>query len=451
VNFSESVEYLTGHLRLGVKLGNERFEALLLALGSPHTKLQALHVGGTKGKGSTATFMASVLRAAGYRVGCYLSPYVYDLRERIAVNGEMIPEADFARIVTQIAPHVEAISQTNLGPVTEFELKTAIGFVYFAQQNVDYAVVEVGLGGRLDATNVLPSPVVSVITNIGMDHVELLGHTLGAIAFEKAGIIKPGGVCVTGIVDEEPFEVVREASTSRGAKLIRLEERRQWWTETDRSLTVQLPGLELNSLKLALRGRFQHANAALAVAALTATDIPLTPLDFRVGIESATLPGRFEIIRAQNPTVVVDVAHNELAGHVLRDALVEETKANERPVVVVVGVSRNHDPAEILLPLLRGEGKRAINIAALIATEPSFRPRDVKDIVDAAKSLGLEPVSTHRSVKDAAYKALVMARDLTNPVVVVTGSFYTVGELTSDVWPELLDRSQAERAGEGWK
>jgi dihydrofolate synthase/folylpolyglutamate synthase len=223
--------------------------------------------------------------------------------------------------------------------------------------------------------------------------------------------------------------------------LVRVEERRQWWTESDKSVTVHLPGLELDSMRLALRGRFQHANAALAACALSESGIEISPDSYRKGIEGATLPGRFEIVRVQYPTVVVDVAHNELAGHVLRDALVEEANGNRRPVIVVVGVSRNHDPAEILMPFLRGDGKRAINVVGLIATEPAFRPRNIQDVVEAAKGLGLGPIEMAGSVKEATYKALALSRRYEDPVVVVTGSFYTVGELTHDVWPELFERA----------
>ena len=186
MEYNEALAYLEGRLRLGVKLGNERFLALLHRLGDPQEHLRVVHIAGTKGKGSTAAMAASILQAAGYKVGVYLSPYVYDVRERIQVNGVLIPRADFARWVTQIQPHVEALEQTDFGPTTEFELKTAVGLCYFAEQSVDYAVLEVGLGGRLDATNVVARPLVTVITNIGLDHTELLGHTLAAIAGEKS-------------------------------------------------------------------------------------------------------------------------------------------------------------------------------------------------------------------------------------------------------------------------
>ncbi|HEY3331870.1 MAG TPA: Mur ligase family protein [Capsulimonadaceae bacterium] len=439
MDYREAAEYMGSLLRLGIKLGNSRFEALLERLGSPHRQLRSVHVGGTKGKGSTATFATAILRAAGYSVGTYLSPFVYDLRERVQVDGEMISEADFARIVTLIRPHIEALAETEHGATTEFELKTAVGFVYFAEQNVDYAVIEVGLGGRLDATNVLPESVVSIITNIGLDHVEMLGNTLSAIAGEKAGIIKPGGLCVTGIADDTPYGVVRRTAQKQGARIVRVREPQDWCTERDHTLSIAVEGLRLEHVGLKLRGRFQHANAALAAIALHTAGIALTSDQIQHGIETATLPGRFEVIRSSSPTVVVDVAHNELAGRVLRDALVEELHGDQRPVVMVVGVSRNHDPAEILLPLVRADGKRGLNIAALIATEPQFRPRRVEDIVVAARTLGINAVSIEGSVKAAALRALMTASKHINPVVVVTGSFYTVGELDHETWEELFD------------
>ena len=163
---------------------------------------------------------ASVLQAAGYRVGQYLSPYVYDVRERIQISGQMIPQEDFARLMTNIQPHVAALEETELGPTTEFELKTAIGLCWFAEQQVDYAVLEVGLGGRLDATNVIPRPLVTAITNIGLDHTELLGDTHALIAREKAGIVKPGVPCVTGVpLGSEAWEVIAAVCREKDAPL----------------------------------------------------------------------------------------------------------------------------------------------------------------------------------------------------------------------------------------
>ena len=220
MDFDEALAYMQGRLRLGTKLGNERFLALLHRLGDPQERLRVVHIAGTKGKGSTTAMVANILQAAGHTVGMYLSPYVYDVRERVQINGEMISRAHFARWVTVIRPHIEALEKTDLGPTTEFELKTAVGLCYFAERAVDYAVLEVGLGGRLDATNVVSRPLVTVITNIGLDHTELLGETLGEIAAEKAGIVKPGVPCITGVpVGGEAWDVIARICEERGAPL----------------------------------------------------------------------------------------------------------------------------------------------------------------------------------------------------------------------------------------
>ena len=254
MDFDEALAYMEGRLRLGVKLGNERFLALLHRLGDPQERLRVVHIAGTKGKGSTAAMAASVLRAAGHTVGMYLSPYVYDVRERIQINDEMISRADFARWVSVIRPHVEALEATEHGPTTEFELKTAVGLCFFAERAVDYAVLEVGLGGRLDATNVVAGPLVTVITNIGLDHTELLGETLGAIAGEKAGIVKPGVPCVTGVpVGGEAWQVIARICGERGAPLIPIPAP----TTTGEGLTLLTPRRTLTGVHLELRGAFQ--------------------------------------------------------------------------------------------------------------------------------------------------------------------------------------------------
>jgi dihydrofolate synthase/folylpolyglutamate synthase len=437
---------MSGLLRFGVKLGNDRFEALLARLGSPHLKFDAVHVGGTKGKGSTATFAASILRSAGYNVGIYLSPFVYNLRERIQINGEMISEEDFARIVTDIKPHIDELSESEHGQVTEFELKTAVGFVYFAEKKVDYAVIEVGLGGRLDATNVLPCPKVAVITNIGYDHVEILGHTLPEIAREKAGIIKQGGKVVTAVNDRSALNVIVETAEKQNASLSILAARRDWTSLDDGSFSIHSGDLNIPSIRLSLRGEFQHSNATLAAKAVSLiNDHRVTPNIIKVGLENAALPGRFEIIHSQNPTIVVDVAHNELSALALRDALIDELDADKRPVVLVVGMSRGHDPMDFIRPLLSPRGSQSICVHSLVASEPTFRPRRVEDIINAAKSKKMKNSEIMRDIPSAAACALHIAKKLTNPVVVATGSFYTVGDLPYEVWRSLLNQSDDTR------
>ncbi len=431
MDFDEALAYMQGRLRLGWKLGNERFSALLARLGDPQAGLRVVHVAGTKGKGSTTAMAASVLQAAGYRVGMYLSPYVYDVRERIQVNGEMIPRADFARWVSAIRPHVEALEATEFGPTTEFELKTAVGLCWLAEQAVDYAVLEVGLGGRLDATNVVPHPLVTVITNIGLDHTELLGETLAEIAGEKAGIVKPGVPCVTGVPrGGEAWDVIARVCRRQDAPLISVEAPE---AQPDGAVHLSTGRRSLRDVRLRLRGAFQADNAAAALAALDAVApafLPPIPNGAaRRGLESAWVPGRLERVM-DRPAVVADVAHNELAAEALAVALREEFGAERRRLTLVVGLSRQHDPGPFLAPLARLRPDR------LIATQPAFRPRPASDVAAAARSCGIASVETvDTSVPDAVQAALASASP--EDLVCVTGSFYTVGDVPPAFWSSL--------------
>lgn len=441
MEYEEALRYIHGRLRLGVKLGNERFATLLARLGNPQEALNVVHIAGTKGKGSTTAMVASILEAAGYKVGRYLSPYVYDLRERIQINGKPISKDDFARWVTRIKPHVEALEATELGPTTEFELKTAVGFCYFAEQAVDYVALEVGLGGRLDATNVISRPLVSVITNIGYDHTELLGHTLALIAGEKAGIIKPGIPCVTGVpINGEADEVITRVCREKSAPLQHVSgdlpspAETQFKVAPDGSLTVRTPRRQLTGLHLGLHGAFQHGNAALAVAALDEISPEKLPAisdnDIRIGLESAYVPGRLEEISG-SPTIVLDGAHNEMAAEALANALRTEYNVDNRRLILVVGLKRNHDPETFLRPLA------ALRPAVLIATEPSFHPRDAQDIAAAAKRWDIARVECcPSSAPDAARAALALMEP--EDLLCVTGSFYTVGDLPPSIWATLL-------------
>jgi dihydrofolate synthase/folylpolyglutamate synthase len=453
MNFNEALQYMRGRLRFGVKLGNDRFLALLDRLGNPHLSLRVIHVAGTKGKGSTVTMVESILRAAGYRTGTYLSPYVYNVRERIQVNGSEIPEEDFARLISRIKPHVECLETTEFGPVTEFEIKTAVGICYLSEMRVDYAVIEVGLGGRLDATNVFPAPLVTVITNIGYDHVELLGPTLTHIAREKAGIIKPGVPCVTGVApSHEAYAPIKDICIRNGSLLtttipeetaaadINLDNAFQWSGETDGTLNIRTGKRELKGLRLRLHGAFQWANAALAISALDAMVDECCPIisndHVRIGLETAYLPGRLEVI-SHRPKVIVDVAHNELSAQALASALRVELSAlsdNSRlpRLILVAGLSRNHEPADFLDPLL------SLSPWAVIATQPKFHPRDACEVAAVAAGAKTRLV---RVVPEGAVEACRLALSLAtdNDLICLSGSFYTVGDVQRNVWQDLLD------------
>lgn len=437
MDFDEALAYMQGRLRLGMKLGLERFQALLHRVDNPQDRLRVVHVAGTKGKGSTAAMTASILQAAGYKTGLYLSPYVYDVRERIQLGGEMIPRADFARWVTLLKPHIEALEQTELGAATEFELKTAVGLCWLAEQKADVTVLEVGLGGRLDATNIVSRPLVSVITNIGLDHTELLGQTLGEIAGEKAGIVKPGVPCVTGVPPgEEAWDVISRICRERNAPLQAITRPQAG----DSGLTLTTARRTLPEVHLRLRGEFQHANAAAALAALDAIDPerlpPVSDDAARRGLAAAWVPGRLEQI-SERPCVVVDVAHNDLSARALAAALRQQHRADERNVILVVGLSRQHDPEPFL------EALAPLHPALLVATQPSFRPRPAEDVAAAARRWGIAPVQTvDTGVADAVRVAL--SQTGADDLLCVTGSFYTAGDLPPALWSQLLAERLAE-------
>lgn len=428
--YDDALAYLDGRLRLGVKLGNERFSALLHRLGDPQEHLRVVHIAGTKGKGSTTAMAARVLQAAGYKVGMYLSPYVYDVRERIQIGGVMISRSDFARWVSEIAPYVEDLEQTDHGPTTEFELKTAVGLCYFAEQAVEYAVLEVGLGGRLDATNVVRKPLVTAITNIGLDHTELLGDTLGAIAGEKAGIVKPGVPCITGVpIGGEAWDVIARVCRENAAPLLAVAPPEL----NAEGLMLTTPRRTLPGLHLRLRGAFQELNAAAALTALDAIidagGPEISDEAARRGLETAWVPGRLEQVR-ERPTVVLDVAHNEISALALAAALRDQHGADARRLTLVVGLSQNHAPEPFLEPLA------ALRPARLIATQPAFRPRPAVEVAEAAKALGFAAVDiVDSSAADAVRSALTQSGP--DDLICVTGSFYTVGDLPPEFWPQL--------------
>jgi dihydrofolate synthase/folylpolyglutamate synthase len=445
--------YMQSLKRFGIKLGNERFEALLERLGNPHRQLRVIHVAGTNGKGSTSAFIATILQAAGYKVGLYLSPYVFNLRERVQVNGYLIPEADFARLVTWIKPHSEELAQTPLGQVTEFELKTAVGFSCFAEQRVDFAVVEVGLGGRLDATNVV-QPLVSVITSIGWDHMDRLGDTLGKIAAEKAGIIKPYAPVVTGVTDPEPLEVIREHAQRAGVPLTEVKPERMvipppartvhWQDEgvarMRQRVSVRTTDSVYRHLSLRLLGKHQCSNAAVAIAAIEAlrhahrVEIPEGAV--RIGLQHTALPGRMQIVR-RSPTLLLDGAHNVDAARCLAQAITGSLRY--RRLILVLGMTKGHEPrgvVDTLAPLA----------SHIFFTQPSDpRGRPAMDLPEAS-TVPLPPYDIVPSVPEAVERAMNLAQ--TDDLVCVTGSFYVVGEVPLERW-QSVPTHQANNVEEG--
>lgn len=316
--YEEAVEWIHSRMRFGIKPGLRRMEWMMEKLSHPERRLKVIHVGGTNGKGSTVTYLRSILQSAGFQAGTFTSPYFERFNERIGVNGVPVTDEDLVKLANMIKPLAEELEETALGAPTEFEVITAMAFVYFAKiKPVDVLLLEVGLGGKYDSTNII-FPVLSLITSIGIDHTNILGSSLFEIAKEKAGIIKSGVPLITGVSEEEVLAILTEKARNVRATPYVLGKdmnmRRHESLVDGEQFTIQTPFRFYKNLQIRLMGKHQTENAALAVMAadwLTqylAFDISEAAI--RTGLKQAHWPGRFEVI-SKSPLVIIDGAHNE--------------------------------------------------------------------------------------------------------------------------------------------
>jgi dihydrofolate synthase/folylpolyglutamate synthase len=408
-----------------------RMFALARALGNPQQSYPVIHVAGTKGKGSVSALCASALQAAGYRTGLYTSPHMLDFTERIQVNGHPIPPEDLVTLVEECKPAIAAIPE-----LTWFEITTLLAFLHFARNGAEAAVVEVGLGGRLDATNIV-EPVVSVITSLSYDHTALLGDTLSQIAGEKAGIIKPGRPVVLAPQKEEARLVVERVANERQAPLVQvgsdylfvplshsLESQTMFvWSRSEQALADiffeegDTHGWAPARLTIPLLGLHQVENTATAYAALQSVrkqGLAITEDAIRAGFSQVVWPGRFEIIH-RHPAVILDCAHNRDSALKLRLTLDDYFPG--LPVVMVFGASEDKDVLGMFTELLP-------RVSQLIITH-SFHPRamETEALAAIAHQFGHRVIIVPE-VEEALEKALHLAND--QDVVLVTGSVFIV-------------------------
>lgn len=399
-----------------------RMEELLARLGNPHLQGRTVHIAGTKGKGSTAAMIASVLSTAGYRTGLYTSPHLLTLRERIRVDGALITEEELAALVERLQPEVEAVNQhLTAGQLTTFEVLTALAFVYFQEKSVDFQVLEVGLGGRLDATNVV-KPGVSVITSISLDHTEVLGDSLEGIAREKAGIIKQGSVVVSAPQEPEVAVVLKEVCRERNARLVRVGrdvlQGKGLATPEGQSFSLWGRGGRYD-LTIPLLGGYQLENAATAVAVLeelAALGVELTVDGIARGLSQVSWPGRFQILR-RRPWLVVDGAHNPYSAKKLTEAVAEYFP--RRRVILVFGTSSDKD--------FSGMIKELLPLAPHFIVTRSRHPRSASTsqlITELARQGG------EGEEKEGVSQAISRALDIAGKedLILVTGSLFLVAE-----------------------
>lgn len=429
--YDEARTWIHSRLRLGIKPGLKRMEWMMERLNHPERNIRAIHIGGTNGKGSTLTFLRSILQEAGYYVGSFTSPYFEVFNERISVNGKPISDEEMLQAANAIFPLAEELEQTELGGPTEFEVITAMALYYFSKINpVDVALFEVGLGGRFDSTNVI-HPLLSIITNIGLDHTNMLGDSYEQIAEEKAGIIKNGTAIVTAVKQAEAKSIIENKAASVKAPLYRLGK------EFDIFEQQMLPNgaefsfqsalyRDLNHLKISMLGEHQLDNAALAIMASQILSQLFAFLidenQIRAGLESAYWPGRFELISEQ-PTVIIDGAHNQEG----IDALASEL------------TKRYHDKKISILFTALADKKLDNMIAKLdqVADSITFTQFDYPR---AAKAEELAALSTSENKqietewREGLQRLLTQQSQNPDSVLVITGSLYFL----SEVKPVLL-------------
>ena len=418
MTYAEAVARLTalrGGEHAGMRPGLERIEALLAALGHPERRYRLVQIGGTNGKGSVAALLAAALKAAGHRVGLYTSPHLVSFRERIRVNAEPIPEDGVVDGVEALGTLVARLDATM------FEATTALALDHFAHEAVDVAVLEVGLGGRLDATTV-GAPAVTVITRLDLDHQQVLGTTLAAIATEKAAIIRSGVAFAAAQAPEATDVLVRRAAAV-GVPLL-LAERDLRVSVARRDLDGQViacagPGWALSDVRLGLLGTFQPGNALLAVAAARELDVPEPAI--REGLARARWPGRFQVHRRADGFLVLDGAHNPAGARALSASLREFFGGSR--VTFVLGILRDKDAAGIVAALAP--------LADRLVLTATSNPRAADpDTLRAAVPASIRRVETASSPGEALALA---ARGGSTPIVCVAGSLSLIGDVLRDL------------------
>ena len=349
-SLSDALKRLYARSAHNIKLGLDLETELLERMGNPHLRMPHIHVAGTNGKGSVCAMIESVLRAAGYKTGLYTSPHLVRFNERIQVAGRCISDEDLAALYLEVERQEQTLSRRP----TFFEFTTAMAFEYFKRQQVELSVLETGLGGRLDATNVV-MPLLSVITRIDIEHTQYLGKTIEEIATEKSGIIQPGRVVICGSMPEEAREVILRTARERDAKAIRVEDvvsiRRASRSLRGQKLKIETASASYGSVLLPLLGEYQIENAALAVAVIETLN-SLSPFvvdedAMKKGLESVRWPGRCQVL-SEDPLVILDVAHNPNGAEALAASLKELTKGRE--LGLVVGVLSDKDCRGVMKP-----------------------------------------------------------------------------------------------------
>lgn len=413
MNYNDALSYIHSLLKFGIKPGFERINALLSAIGDPQEELKVIHVAGTNGKGSTCTMVASALSSAGYKTGLFTSPYVVDFCERIQVDSEYIPHGDLARLTEELKPIADKNEEAGFGP-TEFEFITALAFLYFKNVGCDYVVLETGLGGRLDSTNVVKNPLCVGITNIALDHTAILGDSIEAITAEKCGIIKSGIPVVCAVQRFKKAEEIIFASALNidcDVTLCRMENAEI----ISRDFTGSRFVYDGEEYFIRLVGDHQIANAITAIELLRSSGIELTTDDIKRGLGNAFIPSRLEVL-SNSPVVILDGAHNPDGAAALVSAL--EAFGEKFTAIVGMMSDKNYDSAVKILSSV---------ISSSVAVEVSSNPRTLsKEQMCACLKKYIDDVELAKDYESALKLA---AEKSSGKPILICGSFYLAGDI----------------------
>ena len=413
MTYQSSITYLYGLQKFGIKFGLRKVSKLLARLGNPQEGLPCIHIAGTNGKGSTAAFISSILSKAGYRVGLYTSPHLISFTERIKINNREISKSDVIRLTSLLKE-----KSNDIDNITYFEIVTAMALIYFKEKKVDLSILEVGMGGRLDATNIV-TPLLSVITNISKEHEFYLGNSLLKIANEKAGIIKKNSVLITGATQPKVLSLFKKRCRTKKTRYYQFGKDISYKLANHNCFHYYGLQNSLEGLNVGLLGEHQIKNAAMALASveiLRGKRYHIEDNAIYQGLSNVHWPGRLEVLK-KSPIVVIDGAHNPAAMKNLKRVLF--TEFNFRKLILVIGIMEDKD--------IRAMFKQIVPFAhKVILCEPNMDRAASTKII--AKSLQEWNVKYHQ-IKDVK-EAVIYALSIANPkdLICVTGSLFTVGE-----------------------
>ncbi|MCY6370583.1 bifunctional folylpolyglutamate synthase/dihydrofolate synthase [Clostridium ganghwense] len=429
MNYVQARQYIEDTARFSIKLGLSRTEKILELLGDPHKKLKCIHIAGTNGKGSTTSMITSMLKEAGYNVGMYTSPYIEEFEERIQINGVNIGKNELAEVITRVAEVIDKVKDMGYDNPTQFEIITCAGLLYFYEKKVDFAVIEVGLGGRLDSTNVI-TPILSVITSVSYDHMNILGETLSEIAFEKAGIIKKNTPVVLYPQQKEVEDVIEKVCKDMYSKLIKVKKdcveffgcTRGENEHQGKSLqNISIKGeYDTYDIRLSLLGKHQLLNCAVAIQVvelLKDQGIRIEKTHIIKALSKVKWMGRFEIMKSQ-PTVIIDGAHNVDGISKLKESVETYTKYDS--LILILGILADkqvYDMVKTIVPIAK----------KVICVTPH------SDRAELADKLKLEVEKCNKECEavenyEKAYK-LGLSYCNKEDLLLISGSLYMIGDM----------------------